>query len=83
MKKVICLAAAIAAASISQSALAQSNQNAIYGGVGTSIQAKNADTSDKTPFKIGKADIYREGKDVCIIACASSRPLGQVTEYKS
>lgn len=53
VKKVICLAAAIAAASISQSALAQSNQNAIYGGVGTSIQAKNADTSDKTPFSIG------------------------------
>jgi transketolase len=26
-------------------------------------------TSDKTPFKFGKADIYREGKDVAIIAC--------------
>src|SRR3989344_6028442 len=26
-------------------------------------------TDDKTPFKVGKADIYREGKDVCIVAC--------------
>jgi len=26
-------------------------------------------TTKKTPFKIGKAEIYKEGKDVCIIAC--------------
>ncbi len=26
-------------------------------------------TTQKTPFKIGKAEIYREGKDVAIIAC--------------
>ncbi len=26
-------------------------------------------TDYKTPFKIGKADVYLEGKDVCIIAC--------------
>lgn len=26
-------------------------------------------TDYKTPFKIGKADIYRNGTDVCIIAC--------------
>ena len=26
-------------------------------------------TTKKTPFKIGKADTYREGKDVCVIAC--------------
>lgn len=26
-------------------------------------------TTKKTPFKIGKADIYKKGKDVCIIAC--------------
>lgn len=28
-------------------------------------------TTAKTPFKIGKADIYREGTDVCIIACGT------------
>jgi transketolase len=26
-------------------------------------------TTDKTPFKIGKAEVYRDGKDVAIIAC--------------
>src|SRR3989344_5684272 len=26
-------------------------------------------TDEKTPFKVGKADIYRNGEDVCIIAC--------------
>ncbi|MBU0670854.1 MAG: transketolase C-terminal domain-containing protein [Patescibacteria group bacterium] len=26
-------------------------------------------TTKKTPFKIGKADIYKEGKDVTIVAC--------------
>ncbi len=26
-------------------------------------------TTDKTPFEIGKANVYREGKDVAIIAC--------------
>ena len=26
-------------------------------------------TTDKTPFKVGKADIYRDGKDVAIVAC--------------
>lgn len=26
-------------------------------------------TTTKTPFRVGKADIYRDGKDVCIIAC--------------
>lgn len=26
-------------------------------------------TTRRTPFKIGKAEIYRDGKDVCIIAC--------------
>ncbi len=28
-------------------------------------------TDKKTPFKIGKADVYKQGKDVCIIACGS------------
>ncbi len=28
-------------------------------------------TDAKTPFKIGKADVYRNGSDVCIIACGS------------
>jgi transketolase len=26
-------------------------------------------TTDKTPFTVGKADIYRDGKDVAIVAC--------------
>lgn len=26
-------------------------------------------TTDKTPFRIGKAEVYREGKDVCVVAC--------------
>ena len=26
-------------------------------------------TSDKTPFEIGKAEVYREGKDVTVVAC--------------
>ncbi len=26
-------------------------------------------TSEKTPFKIGKAHVYREGKDITVIAC--------------
>lgn len=28
-------------------------------------------TDKDTPFEIGKADIYRQGKDVCIIACGT------------
>ncbi|MBI4148830.1 transketolase family protein [Candidatus Woesearchaeota archaeon] len=28
-------------------------------------------TTEKTPFKIGRAEIYREGKDVTVIACGS------------
>ena len=28
-------------------------------------------TSDKTPFKIGRADTYRDGNDVTVIACGS------------
>lgn len=28
-------------------------------------------TKKETPFKIGKADVYRKGSDVCIIACGS------------
>lgn len=28
-------------------------------------------TTEKTPFKIGRAEIYREGKDATIIACGS------------
>ncbi len=28
-------------------------------------------TTDKTPFRIGKANVYREGKDVAIIACGT------------
>lgn len=28
-------------------------------------------TNNKTRFKIGKADVYREGKDVCIVACGT------------
>ena len=28
-------------------------------------------TNDKTPFKIGKAEIFRDGKDLTIIACGS------------
>ncbi len=28
-------------------------------------------TTQSTPFKIGKADIYREGSDACIIACGT------------
>lgn len=28
-------------------------------------------TNTKTPFKVGKAEIYREGKDISIIACGS------------
>jgi transketolase len=26
-------------------------------------------TTDRTPFTVGRADIYREGKDVAIVAC--------------
>lgn len=26
-------------------------------------------TTSKTPFKVGKAEVYKEGKDVCIVAC--------------
>jgi transketolase len=26
-------------------------------------------TTERTPFRIGKAETYREGKDVCIVAC--------------
>ncbi len=26
-------------------------------------------TSDKTPFEIGKADVYRDGRDVTVVAC--------------
>jgi len=26
-------------------------------------------TTDKTPFEIGKAEVYREGKDVTVVAC--------------
>jgi len=26
-------------------------------------------TTKRTPFKIGRADVYRDGKDVCVIAC--------------
>jgi len=28
-------------------------------------------TTAKTPFKIGRAEIYREGKDACIVACGT------------
>ena len=28
-------------------------------------------TSNKTPFKIGRAEVFREGKDVTVIACGS------------
>ena len=28
-------------------------------------------TDNDTPFEIGKADIYRQGRDVCIIACGT------------
>ncbi len=26
-------------------------------------------TTEQTPFKIGRAEVFREGKDVCVIAC--------------
>ena len=26
-------------------------------------------TTPKTPFKIGRAEVYRKGKDVCVVAC--------------
>lgn len=28
-------------------------------------------TTEKTPFKIGRAEIFRDGEDVCVIACGS------------
>ncbi len=28
-------------------------------------------TTEKTPFKVGRADTYRDGKDVTVIACGS------------